>query len=460
MTTSVKLDDFVIITSEEELLAKMDSCLHMRRGIRVIGSGWSFHPIIQADKNSDNIMLKGDLSTTCILDLQLQRATLSGALQITRFLEACKRTDLEWPPKGACFIPAESQTFGGFVANNVHHSYTPTAFPWVVSATVAVYQNSRAVILQVSRDQHSELFESIFGGVGFTCIVLSLELQLRLRTYYDVTSETVEGVTLRRENFKRTLLTVLAKESMICGLTNTGTFRLFHARSVKKGYTMIHHKSEGFSICEMLCASLTFDRYRVMQSYSHQFNRAWTTGTSLSQYDAFSIPWARSNLVPQPLVAGKVAMESILVDIAVLVQRNDYERVLDIMYGCLSPSAPPMFIMARLMPNAGGGIVAANSKSDVVVLEIHYWPTMLSKDANDKHITPWLQLFFESLYDDEIRVHTHTGKGFFAAKAIHDALGANTRMRLKAVKDEYDPGNIFDGGEVKFPQIYNLDHGI
>merc|ERR1712151_1083564 len=97
--------------------------------------------------------------------------------------------ELEWPPKGMCYTFAISQTFAGFIATNVHHTWSPTSYDWVEAFRLAVFIGGQAKIVRVSRDTRPELFESVFGGVGITGIIVEVELRLRESTKWDVRTE-------------------------------------------------------------------------------------------------------------------------------------------------------------------------------------------------------------------------------------------------------------------------------
>src|SRR5215213_11650344 len=149
MPTKVAYQDFTCVNSEEELLKVMDDCLKQNKGIRVIGSGWSWNKIIEADAQSINVMLRGTLSTRCEIDVQKSTAFVTGGTMIAMFIKKIHdgKILLQWEPKGYCFSSDESQVFAGFIANNVHHSYTPTAYEYVDFFDVGVYQNGKAAIV-------------------------------------------------------------------------------------------------------------------------------------------------------------------------------------------------------------------------------------------------------------------------------------------------------------------------
>jgi len=85
----------------------------------------------------------------------------------------------EWRPKGYCFLADASQSVGGFIANNVHHSFTPTAFDETEALDLAVFVGGRASIVHASRSERHELFSSAFGGVGIPGVIVRAYLRLR-----------------------------------------------------------------------------------------------------------------------------------------------------------------------------------------------------------------------------------------------------------------------------------------
>ena len=58
------------------------------------------------------------------------KCVVAGGMMISDFAGWCEQQqlDLAWAPRGGCYSPGESQCFAGFVATNVHHHNTPTAY--------------------------------------------------------------------------------------------------------------------------------------------------------------------------------------------------------------------------------------------------------------------------------------------------------------------------------------------
>ena len=176
----------VPIAGRESLLLFMNESYSHRRGIRVMGSAWSWNRVLQANADGVNVALTG-LVDHVILDEQHNTAKVPSHMTLSEFQEFLfhRGSKLEWPPKSGCFSWQLSQTFGGFIANNVHNTMSPTAYEYVEYAEVAIYWNGTARIVTASREENSDLFESLFGGVGWTGIIVSAGLRLETQKYYE-----------------------------------------------------------------------------------------------------------------------------------------------------------------------------------------------------------------------------------------------------------------------------------
>ena len=188
---NIRCVDFECVDSREALTVLMDRAAAAGKGLRVIGSGWSWNPIIEADGRSSNMVFTGPMSTRIAFDVAGLRASVAAGASICDFVFKAEEEGLEveWPAKGFCFTPSESQTFGGFLATNVHHSHTPTAFDWVEAVEVAVFAGGVAAVVTASREVRPDLFASVFGSVGITGILVGLQLRLRRARRYDVRTD-------------------------------------------------------------------------------------------------------------------------------------------------------------------------------------------------------------------------------------------------------------------------------
>ncbi|EOD19580.1 hypothetical protein EMIHUDRAFT_451167, partial [Emiliania huxleyi CCMP1516] len=188
---NIRCADFECVDSLEALTVLMDRAAAAGKGLRVIGSGWSWNPIIEADGRSSNMVFTGPMSTRIAFDVAGLRASVAAGASICDFVFKAEEEGLEveWPAKGFCFTPSESQTFGGFLATNVHHSHTPTAFDWVEAVEVAVFAGGVAAVVTASREVRPDLFASVFGSVGITGILVGLQLRLRRARRYDVRTD-------------------------------------------------------------------------------------------------------------------------------------------------------------------------------------------------------------------------------------------------------------------------------
>ena len=133
-------------------------------------------------------MLCGSLSTYFNMDVVKQKCVVAGGMMISDFVGWCEQQqlDLAWAPKGMCYSSVESQCFAGFVATNVHHHNTPTAYQYVNAIRLAVFVDGKPALVDASREHHSELFESVFGGIGMSGVIVSLDIRLSKTPTYNV----------------------------------------------------------------------------------------------------------------------------------------------------------------------------------------------------------------------------------------------------------------------------------
>lgn len=90
-----------------------------------------------------------------------------------------------------------------------------------------------------------------------------------------------------------------------------------------------------------------------------------------------------------------------------------------------------------------------NADSDVIVIDL----LGIKSKANIGGIESALK----DCHKAGLKVQVHTGKSFLGRyDCIHQSLARNVRARIRAVKQDYDARNVFDGGKVKFQEIYDL----
>ena len=455
MPTKVAYQDFTCVQSEEELLKVMDDCLKQKKGIRVIGSAWSWNKIIEADDKSINIMFRGKLSTRCDIDVKKSTAVVAGGTMICTFIKKIhdEKIPLQWEPKGYCFSPEESQVFAGFIANNVHHNYTPTAYEYVDFVDVGVYQNGKAAIVRASRTDHRELFESIFGGVGFTGIIVNVGLRLTPAAYFTRrVTRTGDAGTGKKE----WLLGVLKPNTWSYFFTNGGRYEVLYERCPQKvvdakDFTAgMADKPSFYNLKRAIVKVLAFlnlglkREQGLVRLLEYNVGLDATSGKDLPYYVSHS--WLSTRTAPK-LNKKQVIDLDVVLDCSLQVRIPDFDRFLDILFRYI----PNMyvFMVSRLIPKCGGGIVPFNDTEDFIAIDL----LGIQSERN----TSGLQNALKDCEKEGVQIGVHTGKAFLGIyPAVRESLVPEKRKRLRAIKQQYDPQNVFDGGKVKFEQIYNL----
>jgi FAD/FMN-containing dehydrogenase len=455
MPTKVRYEDFHCVESEEELLKVMNDCLQQNKGIRVIGSGWSWNKIIEADAGSINVILRGKLSTRCEIDVKKSTAFVAGGTMISTFIKRLKDENirLQWEPKGYCFAPDESQVFAGFIANNVHHSYTPTAYQYVDFFDVAVYQNGKAAIVRASRDDHRELFESIIGGVGFTGIIVNAGLRLTPAAYFN---RTVNRLGAAGQGRKEWLQGVLKPDSWAYFFTNRNRYEVHYerldaaavsARDFKPG---LAPKPPFYALKRLIVKVLGFLNLALKREqglvnlFEYNVGLDAVSAKNLPYYVSHS--WLSTRTAPSLNKKQIIDLDSIL-DCSLQVRKPDLDHFLNILFRYIPNMI--VFMVSRLLPKSGGGLVPFNADSDCIAIDI-----LGIKSARN---VSGLESALKDCQKEGLQIQSHTGKSFLGDyPCIRQSLSPDIRRRIRAVKQQYDPRNVFDGGKVKFEQIYDL----
>ena len=109
-----------------------------------------------------------------------------------------------------------------------------------------------------------------------------------------------------------------------------------------------------------------------------------------------------------------------------------------------------LYMGTRFVAESGGGITAMNSSSDAVVVDL----ACLHCGAS----LQWLDYFFTELVQAGVNhCCCHLGKAHFKHALFHESLTSSQRKEFSTVLQTYDPQRLFDGGRVKFADIYSLN---
>lgn len=453
--TEWKLEDFNCISDESALLSCMDQCYANGTGIRVIGSGWSWNTVIQAGDNARNVVFTGQLAKRCDLRPKELSATVSGGLQLCDFNFVVKqqKLDMEWIPCGICYLPNESQTFAGFLATNVHHSHVDTAFKHLNSVRVAVFIDGKASIVTASQTEHTELFHSLFGGMGMTGIIVSMDLKLQSAIRYDNVREV--GVFSKAADWTKVIKRVVEPGCTLF-LTSTGQYTLDHVVQSKTDGGVAHFEQNksapadevmgrfGKSLqtgdAAMFCEGL----YEIIVKHTGP-----CTGKSLPRSD---LAWfsGRCGAGPVPMAKEQVPMPASIVDVSLSVPLPKFDKFMSITESALfdSKDRPGLFSFCRFVPKSGGGICAANCDNDVVVLEFIGLPTPQNNE--------WITNLFDKLYGAGLTIQPHVGKSLLPHSLTRESLSPKQRERMRKVMEKYDSKHVFDSGKSKFTDVYSL----
>jgi len=418
--------------------------------------------MIEADSQSVNFVFVGQFRDHCRVDVPQAMAVVSSALMICEFNHERIQSfpHLHWPPKGGCYTQHESQTFGGFIANNVHHSYTSTAFEWVEWMEVAVYTNGVPTLLHTSRTQHSELFDSIIGSAGFTAILV--RVCIRLAPCDTVVSKAIVD-KFDADNFVQQMGKVMEKNSICFAFPSLERFLVVRFQRLPG----LPQKITQESICYRLVVKSRILKVIPLLRKARQYGdpRAFvlsrftlmsavltmetvdSAATALTAGNERSYPGL---LVP--IKRGQVPIPDFMVDRAYFIQVDKYARLVALLRDLVYDEPPPLcYIAIRFVPCGGGGMVTPNCSSDCICVEI----VGMSKDR----LRSWVERLDGALSKEKWRVYAHLGKSpptGVGKDVYRESLPPSARQRLTNVKKEYDPKNIFDGGKVKFEDIYSL----
>lgn len=483
---NIRMKDFTDVQSETQLLEIMDAQYARKGGLRVISSAWSWNGIITASEGSKhNICFAGDMSNKCDLDEDNLKAHVSGALLICDFINYLRSRglDVEWPPKGHCFHPELSQCFAGFIATNVHHSYTPTSYDWVHSVRVAVYLDGKAALLTASRDENSELFESVFGGAGFTGIIVEVTLKLRKGTFHNVRS-----IQDRYDNLQDAMHKVLEPGTQLLILPHKQAYFqkiVTSAEPNKSGPDVPRvgkfDRALNSGCCALACNTLRracwvgscalwwdyINRKSVEISTKQIVENVAYEAVGCSDIEAFSWPMPRLTKVTKDAVADTEENVGIVFEVGFFVPVSEFSDFVEVF---TSIYMPPVLITLRYLPRPDsatspetGGLLAPNAREDAICVELAGSGDIrtLLGCCGKSALQTWTQeRLWPALYRNGFRYQTHLGKAFVLHPLFLESLTDVQRRRLQAVRAEYDPEGVFDGGEVKLEATADNIHGL
>eukprot|EP00658_Telonema_sp_P-2_P065407 TRINITY_DN54654_c0_g1_i1.p1 TRINITY_DN54654_c0_g1~~TRINITY_DN54654_c0_g1_i1.p1 ORF type:complete len:1037 (-),score=94.98 TRINITY_DN54654_c0_g1_i1:165-3275(-) len=430
----------VTVESIEDLIRVVDST----RGIRVVGSGWSWSRVLVPKPGCASVKLGGCFSSMTV-DPELLTSRVGAGLKICAWVSqvAAMGMDLEWAPKGYCYGSFDSQTFGGFVANNVHHSWCNTSYHDVLSAEVLVFQEVKPVVLVCSRDNHSDLFESIFGGSGFTGIILWLTIMVRPTTIWvrEIDAQRSPSLTIpqvRRVMEPGAYVTIDCGDGEMCVTT------------VKVTQTTAKQEAPGLFDMNYF---LTIGPLNYLRSMSQQALHLVLPPTDYHTANSWMIDRAAFGTPDTALIMTEST------DITLYLELPHLDLVADAVGSVVSRGQSALdweaddtvgFTVRYV--SKGGGIFAFNADSDMIGVECTGTGSTGSGLAF-QHATALMSYF----WGRGIRVRLHPGKTFPGKhECFREALPAEKRAEAREVLQAYDRSGFFDCGELGIDDFYEL----
>ena len=440
VTTDLEQTRVMTVESVEELIRVACST----QGIRVVGSGWSWSRVLIAKPGCTNVKLEGCFNSATV-DPQSLTSRVGAGLKICAWVSqvASMGVDLEWAPKGYCYGSFDSQTFGGFVANNVHHSWCNTSYHDVLSAEVLVFQESTPVVLTCSSNNHLDLFESIFGGSGFTGIILWLTIRIRPTTVWIREIDAQRTTCLTTAQVRRVMepgayVTINCGSDEICVTT------------VK--VTQTTDKPEAPGLFDMNYF-LSTGPLNYLKSMSQQALHLALPATDYHTANSWMVDRTIFGTADTSLIMTESA------DITLYVKVQHLNLIADVIGSLVSREQTEVDHTAGHTTGftvryvrKGGGTFAFNSKSDMIGVECTGTGSTGSQVASC-HANALMRYF----WDRGINVRLHPGKTF---PGLHEcfraALPAETRAEAREVLRRYDQDGFFDCGELGIDDFYEL----
>merc|ERR1712048_899741 len=140
-------------------------------------------------------------------------------------------------------------------------------------------------------------------------------------------------------------------------------------------------------------------------------------------------------------------------DLSMFVTIADWPTFVDVVAPLIAV-APPLVCMLRFVPEAKGmsnGANAVNSSNDCMAIEF-----IAPQGALFLPTKRWVSEFLDAVYSAGIHLRTHPGKALKTPPIFRDSLTQKQRGCLNLLRAEYDPHDVFNGGEVKIEDMYNF----
>jgi len=285
-------------------------------------------------------------------------------------------------------------------------------------------------------------------------VIVSLELLLRRPVYYE--SRIDEVPTLPFQEFPS-----FAKQCIEPGCFIFGSFinRSFQGRKFltkpedKLKPTVITYAPARATCCDIVRVVIALLSGNAQGVARFIFGKPPTaTGSHLDYYSSHSWDVGRSDPAPVPISKKQVAIPAAGVnDTSFQVSLGQFDAFLKVLCGHFesAPSSLAITFGARFVPKANGGILAANSMSDVISFDL----IRLGNRTNED----WIVALMDKLYNAQVKCTPHVGKSIVHHKVFRESLTSVQRSRFVKVRQEFDPKGVFDGGQTKLKDIFDLD---
>lgn len=168
-------------------IAEVETAVAQASGrVKPFGSLWSWSTQIAQDGDT-YIRLTGPMADASLIEVVLTEENspsviVNGGVKAFDLYMELQQTAYNIESKGSCLTAAASQTVGGLMATNVHHSGTKSFYEiaeWIEVVT------ANDGLVRTFRDE--PLYRVTVGGAGRTGVIVRVQLQLVPRaTYLDV----------------------------------------------------------------------------------------------------------------------------------------------------------------------------------------------------------------------------------------------------------------------------------